>query len=73
MISVSKYFLVKPNITSYSFQILYISKLWKNTKNIKFVRQTIGHSNFDSISSYVSQMASMGRESLICGIKNVIN
>lgn len=73
MISVSKYFLVKLNITSHSFQILYISKLRKNTKNIKFVSQTIRHPNFDSISSYASQMTNMGRESLICGIKNVIN
>ena len=36
----------KPNITSHSFRIGYISQLWKDTKDIEFVRQkdtTIGH------------------------------
>lgn len=46
----------KPNIISHSFRIGYISQLWKDTKDIEFVRQSIGHSTIDSTSSYVSQM-----------------
>jgi len=69
MNSVSKDLPGKPNITSHSFRIGYISKLWKDTKDIEFVRQTIGHCNLNSTSSYVSQMTDQERESRICGIK----
>jgi hypothetical protein len=44
MHSVSKGFPDKPNITSHSFRIGSISQLWKDTKDIEFVKQTIGHS-----------------------------
>jgi integrase len=47
----------RPNITSHSFRIGYISQLWKDTKDIEFVRQSIGHSTIDSSSSCVSQMS----------------
>ena len=40
--SVSQLLPSKPNITSHSFRIGYISQLWKDTKDIEFVRQTIG-------------------------------
>ena len=43
MHSVSNLLLSNPNITSHSFRIGYISQLWKDTKDIEFVRQTIGH------------------------------
>ena len=33
----------KPNITNHSFRIGYITQLWKDSKNIEFVKQTIGH------------------------------
>ena len=35
----------KPNITNHSFRIDFITKLWKDSKNIEFVKQTIGHQN----------------------------
>ena len=34
-----KLFPSKPNIISHSFRIGYISQLWKDTKNIEFVKQ----------------------------------
>jgi len=36
--SVSNFLPEKPNITSHSFLIGYISQLWKDTKDIEFVR-----------------------------------
>jgi hypothetical protein len=32
----------KPNITSYSFRVGYITQLWKDTGDIEFVRQAVG-------------------------------
>ena len=68
MHSVSKLLPSQPKITSHSFRIGYISQLWKDTKDIEFVRQTIGHCNLNSTSSYVSQMTDQERESRICDI-----
>ena len=47
MHAVSKSLPSKPKITSHSFRIGYISQLWKDTKDIEFVRQAIGHSTID--------------------------
>ena len=58
----------KPNITSHSFRIGYISKLWKDTKDIEFVRQTIGHRNLNAISGYVSEMGDQERQDRISRI-----
>jgi site-specific recombinase XerD len=44
----------KSNITSHSFQLGYISQLWKDTKDIEFVRQTIGHRSLNATSGYVN-------------------
>jgi integrase len=59
----------KPNITSHSFRIGYISQLWKDTKDIEFVRQTIGHRSLNSTSGYVNQMADEERQARISKIK----
>lgn len=37
----------KPNITSHSFRIGSISQLGKDTNDIEFVKQTIGHLEFN--------------------------
>jgi integrase len=58
----------KPNITSHSFRIGYISKLWKDTKDIEFVRQTIGHRNLNATSGYVSEMGDQERQDRISRI-----
>ena len=39
--TVSEEILSKP--TSHSFQIGYITQLWKDSPDIEFVKQTIGH------------------------------
>jgi hypothetical protein len=50
---VSKSLPDQPNITSHSFRVGYISKLWKNSKDIEFVKQSVGHRRLDTTSSYV--------------------
>ena len=66
--SVSKLLPSNPNITSHSFRIGYISQLWKDTKDIEFVRQTIGHRSLNSTSGYVSQMDDQERQDRISSI-----
>ena len=62
MHSVSNLLPSKPKITSHSFRIGYISQLWKDTKDIEFVRQTIGHRSLNSTSNYVSEIGNEERE-----------
>jgi site-specific recombinase XerD len=69
MHSVSNLLLSQPKITSHSFRIGYISQLCKDTKDIEFVRQTIGHRRLDSTSGYVNQMTDQERENRISSIK----
>lgn len=66
--AVSHNFPEKPNITSHSFRIGYISQLWKDTKNIEFVKQTIGHRRVDTTSAYISQMTDQERQKRISDI-----
>lgn len=63
--SVSKLLPAKPNITSHSFRIGYISQIWKDTKDIEFVRQTIGHRSLNATSGYVSEMGDEERQDRI--------
>jgi len=65
MHSVSKNLPDKPNITSHSFRIGYISQLWRDTKDIEFVRQTIGHRSLNSTSGYVNMMTDRKRQNRI--------
>ena len=55
----------KPNITSHSFRIGYITQLWKDTQDIEFVKQTIGHRNLDTTSAYVNQLSDQERQKRI--------
>ena len=68
MHSVSNLLPSKPKITSHSFRIGYVSQLWKDTKDIEFVRQTIGHRRLDSTSGYVTQMTDQERRNRIINI-----
>ena len=68
MHSVSNLLPSKPNITSHSFRIGYISQLWKDTKDIEFVRQTIGHRSLNSTSAYVTHMDDQERQNRILSI-----
>ena len=71
MHSVSNLLPSKPNITSHSFRIGYISQLWKDTKDIEFVRQTIGHRSLNATSGYVSEMGDQERQDRISRIQRV--
>jgi site-specific recombinase XerD len=62
MRSVSKSLPDQPNITSHSFRVGYISKLWKDTKDIEFVKQSIGHRRMDTTSSYVEKLSDQERQ-----------
>jgi len=68
MHSVSNLLPSKPNITSHSFRIGYISQLWKDTKDIEFVRQTIGHRSLNATSAYVTHMGDQERQNRISRI-----
>ena len=50
-----------PNLTSHSFRIGFISQLWRDTGDIEFVRQAIGHSKLESTSSYVENLTDEDR------------
>jgi site-specific recombinase XerD len=55
----------KPNITSHSFRIGYITQLWKDSKDIEFVKQTIGHRKLDTTSAYVKELSDQERQKRI--------
>ncbi|MGK0329871.1 tyrosine-type recombinase/integrase [Polaribacter sp.] len=65
---VSKKIVGSPNTTSHSFRIGYITKLWKNTKDLEFVRQSIGHRGIQTTSSYVTHMSDKERQDRINGL-----
>lgn len=65
MRQVSKQLPDKPNITSHSFRIGYITQLWKDTKDIEFVKQTIGHRRLDTTSAYVNKLSDQERQDRI--------
>lgn len=62
MHSVSKSLPDQPNITSHSFRVGYIYKLWKDTKDLEFVKQSIGHRKMDTTSSYVEKLSDQERQ-----------
>lgn len=52
----------QPNLTSHSFRIGFINQLWKDTNDIEFVRQSIGHSKIDTTSRYVANLSDEERQ-----------
>ena len=68
MRAVSKQLPDRPNITSHSFRIGYITQLWKDSKDIKFVKQTIGHRKLDTTSAYVNKLSDQERQDRIANI-----
>lgn len=65
MRSVSKSLPDQPNITSHSFRVGYISQFWKDTKDIEFVKESIGHRRMDTTSSYVEKLSDQERQERI--------
>ena len=43
----------------------YITQLWKDSKDIEFVKQTIGHRNLDTTSSYVNKLSDQEQQKRI--------
>jgi integrase len=62
MRSVSNQLPDQPNVTSHSFRIGYITQLWKDSKDIEFVKQTIGHRKLDTTSAYVNKLSDRERQ-----------
>lgn len=54
-----------PNITSHSFRIGFITQLWKDSKDIEFVKQTIGHRKLDTTSAYIKNLSDLERQERI--------
>jgi site-specific recombinase XerD len=52
----------KPNTTSHSFRVGFITQLWRDTKGIEFVRQAIGHAKIDTTSRYVQNLTEEERK-----------
>lgn len=65
MREVSNQLLGKPNITSHSFRIGYITQLWKDSKDIEFVKQTMGHRKLDTTSAYIKSLSDLERQKRI--------
>lgn len=55
----------EPNITSHSFRIGYITQLWRDSKDIEFVKQTIGHSALNTTSAYITKLSDQERREKI--------
>jgi integrase len=65
MHKVSKILPGQPNIISHSFRVGYITQLWKDSKDIEFVKQTIGHQKLDTTSTYVNKLSDQERRERI--------
>ena len=73
MHKVSKISSGQPNITSHSFRVGYITQLWKDSKDIEFVKQTIGHQKLDTTSAYVNKLSDQERRERISQLdRNVL-
>ena len=49
----------QPVLSSHSFRIGFISKLWRDTSDIEFVRQVVGHAKINTISLYVPNITKL--------------
>lgn len=67
--TISEEIISKPNITSHSFRIGYITQLWKDFKDIEFVKQTIGHRNLDNTSAYIKELSDQERQDRISQLR----
>ena len=65
MRSVSKQLPGQPNVTSHRFRIGYITQFWKDSKDIEFVKQSIGHEKLDTTSAYVNKLSDQERRAQI--------
>ena len=52
----------QPNLSNHSFRIGFITKLWRDTSDIEFVKQTIGHAKITTTSLYVEHLSEEERK-----------
>ena len=55
-----------PNLSSHSFRIGFITQLWRDTNNMEFVRQAIGHAKIDTTSQYVDNLSEKEWQAMDC-------
>lgn len=60
----------KPNLKSHSFRIGFITQLWRDTNDIEFVRQAIGHAKINTTSEYVENLSDEERRSKMEQVKS---
>ena len=60
-----------PNLSSHSFRVGFITQVWRDTNDIEFVRQTIGHRSLNATSGYVSEMGDQERQDRISRIQRL--
>lgn len=70
MRQISKQLPNEPNMTSHSFRSGYITQLWKDTSDIEFVRQAIGHIKVESTSAYVESLPEEERQKRMLQVKS---
>jgi integrase len=51
-----------PNLSSHSFRVGFITQLWRDTNDIEFVRQAIGHAKINTTSQYVENLSEKERQ-----------
>ena len=51
-----------PNLSSHSFRVGFITELWRDTNDIEFVRQAIGHAKIGTTSQYVENLSEKERQ-----------
>ena len=72
MTLVSKDLPDQPNLKSHSFRTSFITQLWKDTNDIEFVRQVIGHSKLDTTSSYVQDLSEKERQERMSEVSKIL-
>ena len=60
----------KPNLSSHSFRIGFITKLWRDTSDIEFVKQTVGHAKITTTSLYIEHLSDDERKRRIKDISS---
>lgn len=57
-----------PNLSSHNFRVGFITQLWRDTNDIEFVRQAIGHAKIDTTFQYVENLSEKERQARMLGI-----
>lgn len=54
----------QPVISSYSFRVGEITQLWKDPKDIEYIKQSLCHPELDTTSAYVNQLLDQNKARL---------